>query len=545
MPASPRLFPFIGLEPGSESDLARITESERRWGVGRVLGVSAGGRMGRIPGCVSLAVALVLLCAAHMIAQEPPLDPFRLPTVQAACGAEGVSASAVAKRPPAATPALEPGKARIYVITETYGLLGSRGAPVLLGIDGRWFGASRVYHFDYSFVDVDPGLHHLCVASTVKGVLPHTSAAISLARVDAVAGKTYYFFKGFLNPLAPRTFTLQPISADAGAMYLQSLPSAKLPEVWKTPAAQAACGLDPNHVPDDPQSTPSLPGPPAPGKALVYFFSGMVRFGSHGEPVRIGMDARWVGETHTGSFVALNVAPGIHHLCSSEAVGIGGGKPVLWLGELHAVAGQTYFVDTETLEPADDNLATYLLKRIAAMPKTDTPDAKALAKWIQANLPYSQSELRACGIPASGTDSVPSVSAPPAGDSTGTTAKAYFLLASDTKMLRQRNAVNVGLDGRWVASLRNSSWVSLALAPGKHRVCIHLESEPPGWTSPQIAPTSSLYLDSVNAVDGATTYFESRLANYGDFTFFFSTRLDPDEGAMLIALYPQAGTAHP
>ncbi len=501
--------------------------------------------MRRIPGCVSSAVAFLLLCAAHLVAQQPPLDPFHLPTVQAACGAEGVSASAIAKQPPSATPALDPGKARIYVITETYGWFGSRGTPVLLGIDGRWFGASRGYHFDYSFVDVDPGLHHLCAASTVKGVLPHTSAAVSLARVDAVAGKTYYFFKGFLDPLAPRTFALQPISADAGAMYLQSLPSAKLPEVWNTPAAQAACGPDPNHVPNDPQPTPSLPGPPAPGKALVYFFSGIVRFGSHGQPVRIGMDARWVGETHTGSFVALNVTPGIHHLCSSRALAVGAGKPVLWLGELHAVAGQTYFVDTATLEPADDNLATYLLKRIAAMPKADTPDARALAKWSHANLPYSQSELRACGIPAADTSSVPSGRAGPAEDSTGSGSKAYFLLATNIKMLHQRDAVNVGLDGRWVASLRNSSWVSLALAPGKHRVCIHLEPDAPGWTSPQITPTSSLYLDSVNAVDGATTYFESRLVNYGDFAFFSSTRLDPDEGAMLIALYPHAGTAHP
>jgi hypothetical protein len=477
-----------------------------------------------------------------MVAQQPPLDTFRLPTVQAACGAEGVSASAVAKRPPAATPALDPGKARIYVITETYGFLGSKGAPVLLGIDGRWFGASHVYHFDYSFVDVDPGLHHLCVASTQKGVLPRTSAAVSLARVDAVAGKTYYFFDRFQ---VLGVFTLQPINADAGAMYLQSLPSAKLPEVWKTPAAQAACGPDPNHVPNDPQSTPSLPGPPAPGKALVYFFSRIVRFGSHGEPVRmrIGMDARWVGETHTESFVALNVTPGIHHLCSSRA--FGAGKPVLWLGELHAVAGQTYFVDTATLEPADDDLATYLLKRIAAMPKADTPDAKALAKWSQANLPYSQGELRACGIPAVGTSSVPSGSAGPAEDLPGSGSKAYFLLASNMKMLRQRNALNVGLDGRWVASLRNSSWVSLALAPGKHRVCIHLESEPPGWTSPQILTTESLYLDSVNAVDGATAYFKSTLVNLADGAIFSSTRLDPDEGAMLIALYPQAGTAHP
>jgi hypothetical protein len=164
MPASPQLFTFIGLEPGSELDLARITESERRWGVGRILGVSTGGRMGRIPGCVGGAVAVALLCGSRMIAQEAPIDPYSLATVQAACDAEGVTAAAIANREPNAAPPLDPGNARVYVITKTYGFLRSLGAPVLLGMDGRWFGANRFYNFGYSFVDVDPGIHHLCIA---------------------------------------------------------------------------------------------------------------------------------------------------------------------------------------------------------------------------------------------------------------------------------------------------------------------------------------------------------------------------------------------
>ena len=118
------------------------------------------------------------------------------------------------------------------------------------------------------------------------------------------------------------------------------------------------------------------------------------------------------------SYVALHVAPGVHRLCSATRL-MAGTKPVLWLGELDAAAGETYFVDTTTLEPVEHNLATVWLRRIAAMPKSDTPDAKALAKWSRTNFPYSQEELRACGIPAVGTNAVPSGSAGPTEDSSG------------------------------------------------------------------------------------------------------------------------------
>jgi hypothetical protein len=477
-----------------------------------------------------------------MIAQEPPIDPYSLPMVKAACGTEGVSAASVAKRAPSAAPALEAGKARVYVITEKWGLLGSRGEPVLLGLDGRWFGANRFYNFGFTFVDVDPGIHHLCVASTMKSVLPHTSVAVALARMNAVAGQTYYFYNRCIKIAG--IFTLQPINADEGTMDIQALPSNGLPKLWKTPAVLAACGPNPNHVPKDPQLTPNLPGPPAPGSALVYFFHGIIDFGSYGVPIRIGMDGRWAGETHMGSYVALQVTPGVHRLCSATPLVLGD-KPILWLGELDAVAGETYFVDTTTLQPADDSLVTYLLRRIAAMPKTDTPDPEALAKWNQAHLPYSQSELRACGIPPVGNTSLPPSSAETADGSSGSFPHVYFLLNTNVKMLPLRNAVNVGLDGRWAASLRSRSWVSLALAPGKHDVCIHFQSGV-GWKAPVIVPAKTLYLASVNAVDGGDLYFASTLMDYGEGgDIFLNDRLDPDEGAMLVALYPQASLPYP
>src|ERR1035437_2949917 len=103
--------------------------------------------MGRTLRCAGGVVVLMLLCGTRMIAQTPPIDPYSLATVKAACGAEGVSASAFAKRAPVAAPALDPGKARIYVINESWKLIGFAGEPVLLGIDGKWFAANRGRHF--------------------------------------------------------------------------------------------------------------------------------------------------------------------------------------------------------------------------------------------------------------------------------------------------------------------------------------------------------------------------------------------------------------
>jgi hypothetical protein len=94
----------------------------------------------------------------------------------------------------------------------------------------------------------------------------------------------------------------------------------------------------------------------------------------------------------------------------------------------------------------------------------------------------------------------------------------------------------VGLDSQWVASLRGSSWASFALSPGQHRVCIQKYD---------VAPFS-LYLDSLSTMGGQNTYFESFFEDDGDLgASYSSTQLDPDEGAMLVALYPQASPPHP
>ncbi len=495
----------------------------------------------------------MLAAALPLVGQPPAIDPYTLPMVQAACGAQAATPPKAMSGGHIANTPLAPGMARVYVITETRALFGTKGEPVRLGIDGNWFGANRSYVYGYSFVDVRPGVHHLCVASTVKGVLPHTSAAVLLAHLDAAAGQTYFFYNQCIE--LARIFTLGSISADDGAMYLQALPSSKIPKLSKTTMAQAACGVNPSRMPSDPVPPPTLPGPPSPGQALIYFFSGIPQFDirklsdtllpgpmSAGPvvPIHVAVDGKWVGQTQLRSYLGVEIAPGAHRLCSATRI-IVGMKPTLHLGQLNVVAGKTYFVDTNTLRPVEHGLATVWLRRIAAMPKSDSADLKALARWSRKDFPASPAELRACGIPPMDSTASPPTIAPPA-NGTPPDSQVYFLLKSDIRRLHRLNAVNAGLDGHWAASLRSTSWTSLPLSAGQHNVCIHIGFGPKR-TDQWFSPDSTLFLDSVEAKEGMPIYFESQLST-GDWDTFWTGRLDSDEGALLTAYYPRADRLH-
>ncbi len=496
------------------------------------------------------ATLLALLSGGRMAGQTPTVDPYSLSMVQSACGAEGGSPPQSMSSGYGEHAALRPEMARVYVITETRGLLGSLGEPVRLGMDGRWFSTNQSHVYDYSYVDVNPGVHHLCVASTMKGVLPHTSAGIVLTRVEAAAGNTYFFYSQCIH--LAHILTLRSMSPEEGAMYLQALPLSKIPELWNTTAAQAACGANPDKMPNGPPPAPKLPGSPAEGQALVYFFSGVPQFGIHKwsdwllptprstgfvAPIHVGADGQWIGEVQADSYVGVQMAPGNHRLCSVTRW-VPGMKPTLHLSRIDLVAGKTYFVDTNTLQPVEHGLAVRWLRRIAAMPKSDQPDLKALEQWSRTNFPASDDELHACGIPpADSTVEAPSPSHP---DSARSTSQVIFLLKSDIKRLHRRHAVDVGLDGDWVASLRTTSWVSLPVAAGQHNVCVHIGNGP-GRRDYWFSPDSTLFLDSVDAVGSTSIYFESQLT-VDAIDLFWSGRLDPDEGALLVAYYPHSNT---
>lgn len=495
-----------------------------------------GERMSRMMLRMAGVPLLVLGGGIGLAGQTPVVDPYSLPMVQAACGAEGASGMQTSAGSHDAEAALKPGMARVYVITETRGLFGSLGEPVRLGMDGQWFGVNHQKVYGYSYVDVTPGVHHLCVAAKVRGALPHAKHAVLLARVDAVAGQSNFFYNQTVRIAG--VFTLRAISADDGAMYVQALPSSGIPKLWKTAEVQAACGADPNQMPSGPVPPPKLPGPAEAGKALVYFFWGIPQFGGQGGPIQVAVDRRWIGETQQRSYIATQMEPGVHRFCTALKLFLGM-KPTLHVGQLDVVAGKTYFVDTSTLQPVERSAATVWLRRIAAMPKSDTPDAKALKRWTRRNDYASPDELRGCGLPAAGS----TATAPTMDPEMGTPAapRIFFLLRSDTKRLHRYNAVNAGLDGRWVASLRSSSWYSQPIATGQHEVCLHMEPRSRHGVL-MISPDTSLYLGLVDAADEVNLYFESTIVT-DEYGFDYeATRLDPDEGALLVAYYPRADT---
>ncbi len=488
----------------------------------------------------------MLLCGSRMTAQAPPIDPYSLATVKAACGAEGVSASAFAKRAPVAAPALDPSKARIYVITESWKFIGFAGEPVLLGIDGRWFASNRSRHFGFSFVDVEPGIHHLCVTADVSGVLPNSAATVALARVEAKAGQSYYFYNKCVKLM--HILTLVPINRETGEMYVQAIPPAhgNIPKLWSTQAAQQACGPDPKQMPADAPPPPTLSGPPAQGMALIYFYSATLQYSGRLPPTRLAIDGQWSAYMRANSYGTAEVRPGEHQICAQTKIILPGITRTLWLGSIHVDEGKTYFVDINTLQQEDDNLATSWLRRIAAMPKSVGQAPKALTRWSKSQFPFVEDEVHACGIPPDGATLS---NGGPESVSSATGPRITLLLLSDVKKLRERNAVNMTLDKKWVASLRSSSWVSLAVTSGAHRICSHLTSGG-SFSAPELDDGDALVLGSLPVADENTAlYFGTRLIviqlEYSAIYQLMTERIDPDEGSLLTAFYPQASAAQP
>ena len=499
---------------------------------------------------VWLSAGVLLLCGvAQASAQTKVIDPYSLPMVQAACGGESESAPQGSVGSHGAEPALKPGLARVYVITETRGLFGKLGGPVRLGIDGHWFGVNHEKLYGYSYVDVTPGVHHLCVAAKVRGAVPHTNKAVLLQRVEAVAGQSYSFYNQYVRIMG--MFTLRPMSVDEGAMFAQALPAGGatgIPTLWKTAEAQAACDTDAGKMPKGPVPPPQLPGPPEAGKALVYFYLRVPQFGWRGEPIRIAVDGHNVGMSSSTTYFAATLSPGRHRYCA-VMTSDGYVKPTLDIGQIDVVAGQTSFVELRQFVPfvlpqsVEGDLPVRWLRRIAAMPKSDNPDQKALKRWSQSNFPASSDELRACGIPADDAAvSDPKMAVLRAGPDTST---IVFLLRSDIKRLSQAKAFNMGVDGHWRASLQSTSWVSLPVVAGLHKVCVHVRPRERHRSGLEIARVSSLYLSSPDVAEGQEVYFESTLIADEDGYYVTTVRLDPDEGAMLVALYPREDVVRP
>jgi hypothetical protein len=97
---------------------------------------------------------------------------------------------------------------------------------------------------------------------------------------------------------------------------------------------------------------------PEPGKALVYFLQDDTYFQSVPRPTtRFGLDANWIGATHSNSYFYISVDPGEHHICADwqSFVGLNVGQKSA-AAHLTAVEGQSYFFLVKNFFITKDNL---------------------------------------------------------------------------------------------------------------------------------------------------------------------------------------------
>jgi hypothetical protein len=84
-----------------------------------------------------------------------------------------------------------------------------------------------------------------------------------------------------------------------------------------SPESQGPCGAAEMRF--NTRTIPGKPASPESGKARVYVEEVFRKVpGELGNPtLRVGLDGTWMGATRANSFIAFNVDPGEHHLCTN------------------------------------------------------------------------------------------------------------------------------------------------------------------------------------------------------------------------------------
>jgi hypothetical protein len=113
------------------------------------------------------------------------------------------------------------------------------------------------------------------------------------------------------------------------------------------------------------QKKQPAPAPPAEGTAQVVFLEnenqviGPFMYAT----VRFGMDGAWVGANNGNSYFALDVAPGVHHLCANWQSVFGSLKKDVELASFNAKPGRVYYFEANvTVE--SQNVVTFGLSRL-------------------------------------------------------------------------------------------------------------------------------------------------------------------------------------
>ena len=87
-----------------------------------------------------------------------------------------------------------------------------------------------------------------------------------------------------------------------------------------------------------------LPGAPQGDQARIVFIQVLDGDFSSGPLSRFAADKTWMGADKGASYFAVDVAPGIHHICASRQSGIELERQNVGVGEVQVKAGQTYYL---------------------------------------------------------------------------------------------------------------------------------------------------------------------------------------------------------
>jgi hypothetical protein len=118
--------------------------------------------------------------------------------------------------------------------------------------------------------------------------------------------------------------------------------------------------------------------------------------------------------------------------------------------------------------------------------------------------------------------------------------KALIYLVEEQKFRAFRDVtVRVGLDGEWVGATRGDSYLSFAVEPGEHHLCVDFLSQ-------FLKPGRLVSLYGFTAQAGKTYYFRARTTASGsrDVAFLDLDLVNDDEGKLLVANSPLS-VSHP
>ncbi len=162
---------------------------------------------------------VALLLTAPVLAQES--SNSAQPSSSPGCGPENEKFSVVNEKKQHPAPGPQEGKALVYFFQDDSHFTSAPPKPsTLVGIDGRWVGATHAN--SYFYFSVEPGERHLCTRWQGYSYLAsvHTSAALHF---EARAGSVYYFrVKNSSSPEKIAEAKLEEIDSDEGQLLAKA-----------------------------------------------------------------------------------------------------------------------------------------------------------------------------------------------------------------------------------------------------------------------------------------------------------------------------------